>query len=697
MAADTGLATTASPGPGTPLAWIRFPDAPKTYTDVRYLWLGDVDMRLSIEVVPQPGHVLDLLWGSKNDTRSAVLTVNGREIRLTPRTGYDGFRWLRLPLPPDAAKGDRYEVVLTAGTEGRPGFVAEVRLTGPEQTPSSRPDLAAPSSRITLATTSAAPRPPATAEAFPEMRQLWDREPPPPAAPPGDDRAEALFRQAERNARLAAEALYRCRRFVDGWLAHADPTSGLIPRNLTSGKDLWNARDAAADNYPFMVLTCALTDQALFTGRMIEMLRNETRLTSRVDRLPDDFLFSKQGFAAEKPNLDAVIFGAAEYVKDGLIPLTEWLGASPWSERMLGIVDDIWKHAPVQTPFGTIPTLNFEVNGDLLQACSRLFWFTGDRRYLDWAIRLGDYYLLGNQHPTRDLATLRLMDHGCEVVNGLSELYIAVSTVVPEKRKAYQDPLHALYDRLLEVGRNEHGLLYASINPKTGEHAGGLCDTWGYNYDGVYTVFLVDGIAAYRDAVRQALSSLKTHYTGHNWGGADGYADSIEGAINLYNREIIPAAGEWIDSEIRTMWGIQKSDGVVEGWHGDGNFARTTIMYALWKTQGITAQPWRQDLRLGAVRDGDAVCVSLAADDPWTGRLVFDQPRHKVNMKLPLDCTRINQFPEWFTTGTDRLYAVRDVAMMRQNELTGKELQSGVDIRLRPGVEVRLRVGPASP
>ena len=80
-------------------------------------------------------------------------------------------------------------------------------------------------------------------------------------------------------------------------------------------------------------------------------------------------------------------------MKDGLLPITEWMGHSPWSERMIGIVDDLWKHAAIETPCGRIPTLNIEVCGDLLQANSRIFWFTGERKYLDWAIRLGDYFL----------------------------------------------------------------------------------------------------------------------------------------------------------------------------------------------------------------------------------------------------------------------------------------------------------------
>ena len=42
----------------------------------------------------------------------------------------------------------------------------------------------------------------------------------------------------------------------------ADPVTGLIPRNINDkpSKDIWNAKDCAADNYPFMVLTAALLD-----------------------------------------------------------------------------------------------------------------------------------------------------------------------------------------------------------------------------------------------------------------------------------------------------------------------------------------------------------------------------------------------------------------------------------------------------
>jgi hypothetical protein len=249
-----------------------------------------------------------------------------------------------------------------------------------------------------------------------------------------------------------------------------------------------------------------------------------------------------------------------------------------------------------------------------------------------------------------------------------------------------------LYDRLLEVGRNEHGLFYLTVDPRTGEHSDKLTDNWGYNYDGVYTVWLLDGRAAYRDAVRQVLGNLKQHYTGK--GGmcqsntADGYADSIEGALTLLNREPVASAAEWADTEIQTMWGRQQPDGVIEGWHGDGNSARTSLMYALWKTQGILVRPWREDVRFGAVRVGGVVHLTLTADQAWSGKILFDRPRHKVNMRLPLDYPRINQFPEWFTVEPDAAYSVTDAGSGETKVWQASALAEGVPVSLPQGGSV---------
>ena len=86
--------------------------------------------------------------------------------------------------------------------------------------------------------------------------------------------------------------------------------------NLTQSTCIWNAWDAAADNYPFMVMTASMLDKPLFEGKMRKMFATETRLTSRVGRLPDTYSFCKKGF--ENAVIDSkLVFGSAEYMKDG--------------------------------------------------------------------------------------------------------------------------------------------------------------------------------------------------------------------------------------------------------------------------------------------------------------------------------------------------------------------------------------------
>ena len=329
----------------------------------------------------------------------------------------------------------------------------------------------------------------------------------------------------------------------------------------------------------------------------------------------------------------------------------------------------------------------------MLQTLARIFWMTGEQKYLDYAVRLADHYLF-DFHPTCDQDRLRLRDHGCEILSGLVEVYAAVDSAAPEKKKAYERPIHLMLDRVLEVGRNEHGLLYNSINPQTGEHAERLCDTWGYNYNGFYTVYLVDGTESYRQAVILALSNLYEHYRDYDWesGSADGDADSVESALNLYNREPVASAAEWIDSQIRVMWEKQREDGVIEGWHGDGNFARTSLQYALWKSKGITLEPWRDDCRVGAEQRDGTIYISLSTDEPWQGKMVFDVPRHRTHLNLPMDYPRINQFPEWFTVEAAKEYTVYTGSKKNRKRYSGRELSEGLTAESEPGTELRVIV-----
>ena len=516
---------------------------------------------------------------------------------------------------------------------------------------------------------------------------------------------ESTKAELSQKASQAAEGWERSHRYMNAWLEYADPTSGLIPRNLDGGlgQDVWNARDCAADNYPFLVLTSYFTDQEKYQGVMREILATEMRLTSRVKSLPDTYSFSKKDFKDDSLDMDRIVFGTSEYIKDGLLPLTEWLGHSPWYDRMITMLHDLDEHVDVAgvqgQEFGK--AAKAEVNGELLQVLSRMYWMTGEETLLEWAQQIGDYYLLSAGSPLSHFDYLRLRDHGCELVAGLCELYATIHFEHPEKKMMYQKPLYTLLDHILEHGRNKDGLFYNAINPQTGMVVdSGVSDGWGYMLNGYYTVYMVDSVQAYKDAVMKVFQNLH-RYQAFNWEnlGADGYADAIEGAINLYNRIPDQKAAEWIDSEIQVMWSMQdsawrqnaqqwKGQGIIEGWYGDGNFARTSIMYGLWKTQGTYLRPWNRSLRWaattsqlnGSFDQSDTLYVTIDSPTEWEGRLFFDGARHSSAMHLPMDWPRINQFPEWFVVRPEKDYSLSING--ESSVFSGEDLLAGLQITL---------------
>jgi hypothetical protein len=493
---------------------------------------------------------------------------------------------------------------------------------------------------------------------------------------------EATWEKIDKNGELNRQIFIHCQDFVRGWLGHADPQSGLIPRNLNRDP-FWNARDAAADNYPFMVLTTSFVDRDMFNGRMLDMLNTEKKLTSRVGPLPDDFLFETQSFRHENYKMPDLIFGASEYVKDGLMPLTEWLGHSPWKDRMFELGDGILERATTESPVGILPATDHEVGGEMMQILSRMYWMTGDEKYKEVAFRYGDYYLF-HALPTEQ-EKLSLDDHGCEVIGGLSEVYLIASIKYPQRHQKYKKPMHQMLDRVLEIGRNENGLFYMDIDPINGKVLNDeLTDNWGYDYNAYLTVAAVDKHQPYMDAVKYALENVHKH-TGYPWEGdiADGYADSIESGLNLLNRVPVKSGFEWVEHETWYMLKKQADDGIIAGWHGDGNYARTAIMVALWKSLGCSIQPWRADVSIGADMVDGELWISLNSTWPWQGKIMFDKPRHSVNFNMPMDYARLNQFPEWFTVKNDKGYKVIfESSDNSKPYMMGTVLLDGIEVKL---------------
>ena len=503
----------------------------------------------------------------------------------------------------------------------------------------------------------------------------------------------SLVEKAVINGNLAQESFKRSLKFTNVWLERRDPESGLIPTNFNKKIDLWEPANSAADNYPFMVLTAYLLDRDLYNGVLLDMLNNEKKLTSRIGSLPDVYSFTKKTFQNENLDLGNIIFGASEYIKDGLMPLNEFIGPSPWQERMIEILDDLHIHISDFDSLDTYYTKTSyveEINGEMLQTLSRVYWMTGDQKYLDWAIKIADHYLL--EINLSNIEYLKLRDHGCEIIGGLSEVYMTLDLLSHEKKYEYQPHLYRLLDRILTFGRNQDGFFYNSINLKANQVIDNrIADTWGYTLNAFYTVWMTDNKSEYIEAVLKPFKSLNNTYRNFEWepknklgplGSQDGYADAIESGINLYNRRQDSELKAWIDSEIQVLFGMQKNSGIIEGWHGDGNFARTALMYGLWKTQGAHLDPWQPTVEIGAISAKDKRYFVITAEDDWEGQLIFDQKRHKTILNLPVDYPRINQFPEWFTLDDDAIYSIESNQKQLNGRYEGKDLKRGIKISL---------------
>ena len=505
-----------------------------------------------------------------------------------------------------------------------------------------------------------------------------------PAAPAAIERARANGVQFEK-------AVAASRRVLQVWLTHADARTLLLPDRLDvdRGKWIYTPHNSGADLYPYLVVTAQLTDPDLYEGRMLEMLRNEIRFTSAKASVPGNLTFATGELGP--PSL----FGAGEYAKDGLVSVTEYLGRTPWFYRMVDLTADAMEQAAVTTKFGKLPASDTELNGDYLQTLTRLATMTGDKRFLEWARRIGDAYieevLPGNSGVpgmqwdftahTGD-RRLRLRDHGNETVVGLTLLFALEHQLGSDREPRYRAAVQRMLDRILQSAAPD-GMLYNEVDASTlAPIDTRLSDNWGYVYGAVYTYYQVTGDTKYRDAVRRVLASLPK-YRNYAWepgrnpplGSFDGYADSIESAIYLVNREPVPEALDWIESEMRVMLGMQRADGHIEDWYGEGNFNRTALLYGYMKSLGVRPVRWEPGVQVGSVRDGARLVVSLTAPAPR--RIQFDFARHRRVLNLQKNLVRLNEFPEWFTVDENSLYRIGRAGTPGEIRL-GSELIAGI-------------------
>jgi hypothetical protein len=317
---------------------------------------------------------------------------------------------------------------------------------------------------------------------------------------------------------------------------------------------------------------------------------------------------------------------------------------------------------------------------------------------------------------------VRLRDHGNEIVPGLAEAYAmavaraaAGETGWKDRADRWAEPVGKMYEVLLTRALDARGMVASQVD-ETDLHitAKEPNDNWAYVLNGAYLYAQAarrhaaaggGGIAAPRiDAIEAAAdksaAAVAAQY-GLDWEEMkmDGLADTIEGGCYIIaHRPSLAATMEpWVDDQVALLFARQLANGVVQGDYLDGNFIRTSLMYADLRTGGWTLDPWRPDVRLGFARSPDgkraAVVVRNTGDQPYKGTIRPERNRYAQVMKLPWDWPRLNSWPEHYAPGAG------DAATSPQGmpAPTAEQLKAGIPIELPADARAsfRLEIAPA--
>jgi hypothetical protein len=518
---------------------------------------------------------------------------------------------------------------------------------------------------------------------------------------------------ARLNAVLSTEAFQRAAQVTIRWLDHRDGPTGLFPHTLRPKDRYFSYGDVGADLYPFL----AIATRYLVYDRYAEILDALAQERALSPGFPQDRLLDTLDVRQREPH-DQML-ADVEYAKDGLLPLVELLGPDPWLGRMDEVVNAVITASSVPTPRGPIPSDAAEVNGSMLQVLARRSWLQDDPRSIEMGRRIVAAYLDDTLPVTGDIPPerwdfvaqaavgdpiLHLGDHGDEIVSGLIEWERVEARLGLPEQAAHRAAINRMLVRLLNVGRSPGGLWYDGVRYPTGRvQDRTLNDNWGYLGQAYLDQANVlratssnDGAVA--DRFEQSARDMLTATSGvryHKWehGDMDGYADTLESALYLLRYVDDPGASAWVDQQTAVLYGFQRDNGAVTDENIDGNYIRTTMLYGRWLTRGTRVEPWSPTVSLGAAADGTCLQVHLHAADAWSGRLLFDGPRHQQYLGLDVDYPRLNQWQEWWTAEPGRQYALTQPGGP-DLRLDGSQLASGIVVAVSPGQEYQLRACP---
>ncbi|MEQ9454149.1 MAG: hypothetical protein RLN76_06095 [Phycisphaeraceae bacterium] len=489
-----------------------------------------------------------------------------------------------------------------------------------------------------------------------------------------------LLSVARTHAVLSEEALRRAKSTFDSWMGMRHAESKLFPESWLEAE--WNYRNTAADFFCFQFHVAA------YLGLDELSLMRETIEAERAISGPDSLAHAASSetgrvllASSEHPIFGArgPIFGTSEYAKDGLLSLYEGTGDEQVRGRLVEVMDVILASSQHESRYGLIPSSNSEVNGEVLQVLGRMSLVVDRPAYAEMQARLTDAIVGQMMVKTGGLPVhsydfeadeveeglLSLRDHGNEIIAGLTESYaLAVARrdepVWAERAGRWAEPIGRMLELVLEHGRDERGLIVNEIDPVTYAITDlKPSDNWGYVLNGVllfadaaerHGVIAEDRLMAMRDEV-MAVAEAVAATDGFRWQGAsmDGYADAIESALYLsaYYPRTAGVLLPWVDRQIGIMFDMQAADGFVSQGYLDGNYMRTSLMYAELRSGGWKMQPWEPGTRVGLAEKGGRVVIVVESDGGYEGRLVRGRSSQPISEALPWRWARLNSWPAW--------------------------------------------------
>ncbi len=485
---------------------------------------------------------------------------------------------------------------------------------------------------------------------------------------------------AEIHAALAREAVLSARAVYDAWMPIRNPDTKLFPQS--NSRSQWNYRNTAADFFPFQWHTAIYTDAADLSllhetlaaeagnsgGLPLPRCVHSGRVIWWSTESPIPF-FQKRGR----------VFGASEYVKDGLLSLYEGTADAHAYARMIELLDVILEKAEHDSPYGRIPSDLSEVNGEMLQTLTRVARVEPAARYEEILARIADAAVsamlpanygmpcaqFDYAEGVAESTEVPLRDHGNEIIPGLAEAFAFAVDHMAEERwreraERWVGPLATMFEGCLTAGLRPDGLMASSFDARTGELLDERPnDNWGYVAVGV-RLFAARAEEAgllspahakvLRTAVRE-LAESTARTDGLAWEGAshDGYADTIESALlvadrNPQNSRLLL---DWVDDQMGLLLGKQQPSGFVSAGYLDGNFMRTALMYADLRSGSWMLKPWDPAVAAGYASDGERGVLSLSGRPGATYTLLHRGDQRGFPGAFAKPTPRLNAWPDW--------------------------------------------------